>query len=416
MACDLSPTYRSGVWAMADRIRVLYVLFEGLPETVIDSQVAAHIRTVREGLGWDFELWAVACTSVGMARSLDRREAVEAHTGCRVRVLRGVRPAVPLSHRLNGLLLARALGSGRPPFDLVHARTDYTAAAIGPIARRHEIPMIWDCRGNSVAEFEARADQGGFAKGLLRSWRSTKLVEARRIAARHAAGALFVSEPLQALSAPLLGDKPTAIIPCVASQKDMYVDTGLRQATRAKLSLSNDVTVFVYSGSLVAYQCFPQTVELFRSIHAARSKTHLLVMTPQKAEADAVLSRLPDGSYTSLSARYQEVNAYLNAADLAFMLREDTPVNQVASPTKFAEYCLAGLPVIMTDAVRDSARTADKIGNRVAPELEAILTAPNLNRDAVAQRAGELLSRSRYLPIYEALCDGARRRSAGREV
>ncbi len=400
---------------MADRVKALYVLFEGLPETVIDSQVAAHIRTVREGLGWEFELLAVACTSSGMTQSLRRREAVEEHTGCRVRVLRGVQPAVPLSHRLNGLLLARALGKGRPAFDLVHARTDYTAAAMGPIARRHGVPMIWDCRGDSVAEFEARADQGGLAKGLLRRWRSAKLVEARRIAAQHAAGALFVSEPLQALCAPLLSDKPAAVIPCVASQKDMHFDPGLRQTTRAALSLPDDVTVFVYSGSLVAYQCFSQTVDLFRSLHASRPQTHLLVMTPQKAAADAVLSRLPDGSFTSLSARYQEVNAYLNAADLAFMLREDTPVNRVASPTKFAEYCLAGLPVIMTDAVRDSARIADRLGNRIAPELESIFAAPEQNRAVVAQKAGELLSRSRYLPIYEALCDGARRRRAGGE-
>lgn len=401
---------------MADRVRVLYVLFEGLPETVIDSQVAEHIRTVREGLGWDFELWAVDCTSSGMARSLRRRDAVEAHTGCRVRVLRGVRPAVPLSRRLNGLQLARALGNGRPPFDLVHARTDYTAAVMGPTARRHGLPMIWDCRGDRVAEFEARAGQGGFAKGLLRRWRSANLVEDRRIAAQHAAGALFVSEPLQALCAPLLGDKPAAVIPCVASQKDMHFDPELRQATRAALSLSDDVTVFVYSGSLVAYQCFSQTVDLFRSVHAARPQTHFLVMTPQKAQADEVLSRLPQGSFTSLSARYQQVNAYLNAADFAFMLREDTPVNRVASPTKFAEYCLAGLPVIMTDAVRDSARIADRIGNRVDPEPEAILAASGLDRAVVAQRAGELLSRSRYLPIYEALCDGARRRRSGGEA
>ena len=401
---------------MGDRARVLYVLFEGLPETVIDSQVAAHIRTVREGLGWDFELWAVACTPSGMARSLRRREAVEAHTGCRVRVLRGVRPAVPSSRWLNGLQLGRVFGNGRPPFDLVHARTDYTAATMGPIARRHGIPMIWDCRGNSVAEFEARADQGGVAKALLRRWRSAKLVEDRRVAAQHAAGALFVSEPLQALCAPLLGDKPAAVIPCVASQKDMHFDPGLRQTTRAALSLSDDVTVFIYSGSLVAYQCFSQTVDLFRSIHASRPQTHLLVITPQKAEADAILSRLPDGSFTSLAARYQAVNAYLNAADLAFMLREDTPVNQVASPTKFAEYCLTGLPVIMTDAVRDSARTAERIGNRIAPEPEAILAAPNLNRAAVSQRAGELLSRSRFQPIYEKLCNEACRHCAGGAV
>jgi len=416
MACDPYPTRRSGAWDMADKIRVLYALFEGLPETVIDSQVAEHIRTVREGLGWDFELWAFACTSGGMTRALRRREAVEAHTGCRVRVLRGVRPAVPQSRRLNGLQIARALVSGPPPFDLVHARTDYTAAAMGPIARRHGIPMIWDCRGDSVAEFEARAGLGGFAMNGLRRWRSENLVENRRIAAQHAAGALFVSEPLQALCATLLSEKPTAVIPCVASKEVMHYDPDLRRSTRAALSLSDDVTVFVYSGSLVAYQCFSETVELFRSVHASRPQTHILVMTPQKVQADAILSRLPNGSFTSLSAHYREVNAYLNAADLAFMLREDTPVNRVASPTKFAEYCLAGLPVIMTDAVRDSARIADRIGNRIAPEPEAILAAPMLDRAVVAQRAGEFLSRSRYLPIYEKLCNDARKRSAGGEA
>lgn len=398
---------------MADRVRVLYVLFEGLPETVIDSQVAEHIRMVRESLGWDFEIWAFACTSSGMARSLRRRDAVESHTGCRVRVLRGVRPAVPPSRRLNGLQLVRAIGRGRPPFDLVHARTDYTAATMGPIARRHGLPMIWDCRGDSVAEFESRADRGGLANCLLRRWRSANLAEDRRVAAHHAAAALFVSEPLQALCTPLLGNKPAAVIPCVASQKDMRFDPELRQSTRAALSLSDDVTVLVYGGSLAAYQCFGQTVDLFRSVHAARPQTHLLVLTPQKAQADELLSRLPQGSFTSVSARYQEVNAYLNAADMAFMLREATPVNRAASPTKFAEYCLAGLPVIMTDAVRDSARIADKIGNRVAPEPQAIFAAPVLDRAVIAQRAGELLSRSRYLPIYEKLCNDARRRFAG---
>jgi len=159
---------------MAGRVRVLYALFEGLPETVIDSQVAEHIRSVRDGLGWEFELWAVDCSASGFARSLRRRDAVAAHTGCRVRVLRGVRPAVPLSRRLNRLRLARALGNGRPPFDLIHARTDYTAAVVGPIARRHGLPMIWDCRGDRVAEFEARSGEGGAAKGLLRRWRCSR--------------------------------------------------------------------------------------------------------------------------------------------------------------------------------------------------------------------------------------------------
>ena len=39
--------------------------------------------------------------------------------------------------------------------------------------------------------------------------------------------------------------------------------------------------------------------------------------------------------------------------DVGLLLRDDLPVNRVASPTKFAEYCLCGLPVLTTPYVGD---------------------------------------------------------------
>ncbi len=109
---------------MAARLSVLYVLFEGLPETVIDSQVGEHIRFVRERLQWDFEICAVACNAPSHAGALRRKQAVEAHTGCRVRVLRGMRPALPGSRLVNGHRVAQAIGLSLVSFDLIHARND----------------------------------------------------------------------------------------------------------------------------------------------------------------------------------------------------------------------------------------------------------------------------------------------------
>ena len=43
-------------------MRAVLVLFEGLPATVIDSQVLAHVRLVREALGIDLSVIAVACS------------------------------------------------------------------------------------------------------------------------------------------------------------------------------------------------------------------------------------------------------------------------------------------------------------------------------------------------------------------
>lgn len=41
------------------------------------------------------------------------------------------------------------------------------------------------------------------------------------------------------------------------------------------------------------------------------------------------------------------------AADLAVLIREDHPLNEVACPTKFAEYVMCGLPVLITEGLGD---------------------------------------------------------------
>ena len=83
------------------------------------------------------------------------------------------------------------------------------------------------------------------------------------------------------------------------------------------------------------------------------------------------------------SGRIAEFNDFLNAADFGFILRERNKINRVACPTKFAEYCLTGLPVIIGDAVPDCTSLADLWGNRVLPEPTAILR----RLDAAVDRA-----------------------------
>ena len=93
----------------------------------------------------------------------------------------------------------------------------------------------------------------------------------------------------------------------------------------------------------------------------------------------------------------------MNAADAAFMLRDDVDANRVASPTKFAEYCLAGLPVIMTGAVKDAYALAKRLGNYVdKDDPEAIRRIVSTNRETVAGSAREILGRqSQIKAIYQ---------------
>ncbi|HQF28754.1 MAG TPA: hypothetical protein PLD36_09070, partial [Bacteroidia bacterium] len=50
---------------------------------------------------------------------------------------------------------------------------------------------------------------------------------------------------------------------------------------------------------------------------------------------------------------HQEVTAILTACDTGILIREQSVTNQVASPTKFAEYLSAGLTVIISDHLGD---------------------------------------------------------------
>jgi glycosyltransferase involved in cell wall biosynthesis len=66
-----------------------------------------------------------------------------------------------------------------------------------------------------------------------------------------------------------------------------------------------------------------------------------------------MFSDLPEGTYSVISSLVEEVGKYLEASDLGLLLRENHVVNRVASPTKFAEYLLCGLPVVISPWVGD---------------------------------------------------------------
>jgi hypothetical protein len=105
------------------------------------------------------------------------------------------------------------------------------------------------------------------------------------------------------------------------------------------------------------------------------------------------------------SAAIGEVNGYLNAADAAVMLRARSSINTGAFPTKFAEYCLAGLPVVMDDNVPDCAIMAGRLGNRLWPEPARLIERLGLgfDRTAVMNQARAELSQAAAMSKYASL-------------
>ncbi len=94
---------------------------------------------------------------------------------------------------------------------------------------------------------------------------------------------------------------------------------------------------------------------------------------------------------------HAEINQFLNVADIGIILRDDVATNQVASPTKLAEYLLAGLPVLASDHIGDYSnfiRTNDLgmvVNNHIDDMIEVIsrfeFHLPNRNRNSEIAKA-----------------------------
>jgi hypothetical protein len=273
------------------------------------------------------------------------------------------------------------------------------------------MPVLWDCRGDSRAELQERLGAGSSA--ALR-YRGSLLERELHIAGKSCAGALFVTPQLRDVMAPYMAGQPTSVIPCLAPDSEFFFDSALRTRVRADLGIADNESVYVYSGSLVAYQRFDETVATFRAALAAGQKAQLVVLTPEVDRARRICVDLPPQSVICRSVPHTEVNGYLNAADFGMLLRDSTPVNIVAFPTKFAEYAMTGLQVIMKEAPPSCVAVARELGNYL-PFGTLAMPWPSAERARCAAQAVRRLGRRAAMPLYASVYETLTR-SKGSEV
>ena len=167
-------------------------------------------------------------------------------------------------------------------------------------------------------------------------------------------------------------------------------------------STSLPATRDVYSGSLAAYQRFDETIETFQRALATNPRAHLIVLTPEVDRARQKCAGLPADRVDRRVVDHAQVNRYLNAADFGMLLRNTSPVNRVAFPTKFAEYSMAGLQVCMGEAPPSCVEAARKLGNYCALGTQGVPSSP-AERTRCAAEAKSMLGRDGSMPIYASI-------------
>lgn len=335
--------------------RYLYVFTEPFLPTVIDSQVVEPIALLdRHGIHFDL----ISTISAGMLLRdrktvLRRRREIAARIQGRVLVAPHYRIDLPV-----GLAAATAgvIAAAGPALAartvVIHARSYKAAAIATAIARlRPGVRVVVDVRGH-LAELDMMAAQGergaAHMARVAHGWLRESLARAD--------AAIAVSGPLRDWLVRDLGADPAKIrvVPCLASDETFRYDPALRAEVRRREGLEGR-RVVVYPGATGKWHYLPETLAVVRALMQDDERVLFLALTPDPAAMGAAIEAAgiaPERTRV-LRAAHAEVNAWLNAADAGILLRARHPVNEVAAPTKFAEYVLTGLPVLINAGIGD---------------------------------------------------------------
>jgi glycosyltransferase involved in cell wall biosynthesis len=151
------------------------------------------------------------------------------------------------------------------------------------------------------------------------------------------------------------------VLPCAVDQAVFIYRPDSRLEIRQDLDLQ-DRLVFVYCGIWAPWQCIPETIDCFRLIKEIDENAFFLILSPDRDFFQNALSVLNVQDYRILHVDHPLIDRYLSSADCGFLIRKRSRINRVASPLKFSEYLICGLPIIIGPEVGDFSAMVQNLG------------------------------------------------------
>ena len=112
-----------------------------------------------------------------------------------------------------------------------------------------------------------------------------------------------------------------------------------------------DAPTFVYAGSLSAWQCIGQTLELWGKIQQVMPDSSFVLLTGEKEKARRLVKEYALRSVEIKYVPMEDMGDELAKYKYGLLLREDNIVNHVATPTKLNSYMSAGIIPIFSDVM-----------------------------------------------------------------
>ena len=141
-------------------------------------------------------------------------------------------------------------------------------------------------------------------------------------------------------------DKKSFIMPCFNEEKineNAFIN-------EKKYDYNN----FLYVGSIKEWQCFKETVQIYKKIEENSKKdVKLSVFTGQQEEAEEIIKSVGIKKYSISYAKPDELNGKIKDMKYGFVIRKNIAVNNVATPTKFSNYISNGIIPIYSSCIND---------------------------------------------------------------
>ena len=245
----------------------------------------------------------------------------------------------------------------------IYVRTFASAIAAKELAKKTGAKLVYSMRGADVAEALLGRDLRAY---VIAAW-SWLCV---RRAMKFADHVNSVSKTMAEWIWRKFGRK-ASVLPCCIAQDGLDSRVGEKSwRNENEVELGGEEIVgegagktIIYSGGLSAWQKIDAIIALMKRISEVDVNIKFRFLTKDVAALTRLCEKagLDSSRWSAKSCKQSEVVEELTKADCGIILRDDTLVNQVASPIKVGEYLAAGLGIIASPFIGDVGKDfADK--------------------------------------------------------
>ncbi|GAA3645882.1 glycosyltransferase [Asaccharospora irregularis] len=146
------------------------------------------------------------------------------------------------------------------------------------------------------------------------------------------------------------------VIPSCIHQEKIEFDNDLRKEKRKILKLE-DKKVIIYAGGIGLWHCTDEIAHLFKRIIDYDENFYLIFLTHNHNKETVInimnKHNVNVRNYMVDAVRHDQVYSYYMAADIGIILRDESLINRISSPTKIPEYLSSGLTLLTTDTIGD---------------------------------------------------------------